>query len=73
MIFDDSYQHEVWNESNQTRIVLFFNVFHPDLQPHEVSQMKQFLYEELNRVPAVKFWNQSQADHHLGESTQMAL
>ncbi|MEJ8675573.1 aspartyl/asparaginyl beta-hydroxylase domain-containing protein [Chromobacterium amazonense] len=35
LIFDDSFEHEVWNDSNETRVILLFDVFHPDLQQEE--------------------------------------
>jgi aspartyl/asparaginyl beta-hydroxylase (cupin superfamily) len=31
LIFDDSYEHEVWNNSTADRTVLLFDIFHPDL------------------------------------------
>ncbi|KAK3867181.1 hypothetical protein Pcinc_027331 [Petrolisthes cinctipes] len=34
-IFDDSFEHEVWNEGNETRLVLLIDVWHPDLTEHE--------------------------------------
>jgi aspartyl/asparaginyl beta-hydroxylase (cupin superfamily) len=29
LVFDDSFEHEVWNHSDHTRIVLFLNFWHP--------------------------------------------
>ena len=31
IVFDDSFEHEVWNESNETRIVLIVDINHPEL------------------------------------------
>ncbi|PZU07514.1 aspartyl/asparaginyl beta-hydroxylase domain-containing protein [Sphingomonas sp.] len=31
MIFDDSIQHEAWNDSDETRIVLIFEIWRPEL------------------------------------------
>ena len=31
LIFDDSFEHEVWNESNGTRIVLIVDFNHPEV------------------------------------------
>jgi len=31
LIFDDSYEHEVWNRSDTERVVLIFDVWHPQL------------------------------------------
>lgn len=33
--FDDSYDHEAWNPSQKTRIVLIFEVWHPNLTENE--------------------------------------
>tara|TARA_B100001939_G_C16936471_1_gene616226 strand:+ start:1215 stop:2495 length:1281 start_codon:yes stop_codon:yes gene_type:complete len=33
--FDDSYDHEAWNNSSQNRVVLIFEVWHPDLSERE--------------------------------------
>lgn len=31
MLFDDTYEHEVWNNCEQERVVLLLDVWHPDL------------------------------------------
>jgi aspartate beta-hydroxylase len=36
IVFDDSFEHEVWNESDRHRYVLILDVWHPDLTPAEV-------------------------------------
>jgi aspartyl/asparaginyl beta-hydroxylase (cupin superfamily) len=38
-IFDDSFDHEVWNRSQKTRIVLIFYIYHPDFSDEEVEQL----------------------------------
>lgn len=35
MIFDDSFEHEVWNRSNGTRVLLLVDVWHPEVTPAE--------------------------------------
>ena len=35
LIFDDSFDHEVWNDSDHDRIVLIIDFWHPDLTPAE--------------------------------------
>lgn len=35
MMFDDSFEHEAWNNSDQTRIVLIFDTWNPHLTPVE--------------------------------------
>lgn len=36
-VIDDSFWHEVWNESDQRRVVLVVDVWHPDLSDDEVA------------------------------------
>ena len=36
MAFDDSFQHEAWNDTDAPRIVLIFDIWHPSLSPQEV-------------------------------------
>jgi aspartyl/asparaginyl beta-hydroxylase (cupin superfamily) len=35
MIFDDSIQHEAWNDSDETRTVLIFEIWRPELDAAE--------------------------------------
>ena len=38
LVFDDSFEHEAWNDDpDATRIVLIFDVWHPDLRMKEVK------------------------------------
>lgn len=39
MLFDDAYEHETWNKTAQDRVVLLFDVWHPDLSPVERQQV----------------------------------
>lgn len=39
LIFDDSYEHEAWNNSDQLRVVLIFEVWHPGLSEIERSAL----------------------------------
>ncbi|CDW71634.1 aspartyl asparaginyl beta-hydroxylase family protein [Stylonychia lemnae] len=36
-IFDDSFEHEVWNEGNSTRLILIIDIWHPDLSDEEIQ------------------------------------
>ena len=48
-VFDDSFEHEAWHSGGSTRIVLIFDVWHPDFSDEEIkflsylqkSQMKE--------------------------------
>jgi aspartyl/asparaginyl beta-hydroxylase (cupin superfamily) len=42
LVFDDSFEHEVWNHSDQVRIVLFLNFWHPCLAPEELPVLERF-------------------------------
>ena len=37
IIFDESFEHEVfhYNENNESRLVLYFDFWHPDLRPEQ--------------------------------------
>ena len=37
IVFDDSFTHAVWNSSDQERVVLIVDMWHPDLGPREVE------------------------------------
>ena len=61
--FDDSYQHEAWNRSTSERVVLIFEVHHPDLSEDErmaiehaysirqqwLDDRRRLLHEHLDR------------------------
>jgi len=39
LIFDDSYEHEVWNNTPYDRVVLLINFWHPTLDGERVAQI----------------------------------
>lgn len=39
LFFDDSYEHRVWNHSEAERVVLLFDMWHPDLKPAEIQSV----------------------------------
>ena len=41
IVFDDSFEHEVWNESGGTRIVLIIDFNHPDLGEEDWRMLDQ--------------------------------
>jgi len=45
VIFDDTFQHSVKNQGDETRVVLLFDFFHPDFTPEEVSLAQEALKE----------------------------
>jgi hypothetical protein len=49
-VFDDTLEHEAWNDSDQLRVVLIFDIWHPHLTPPEralitamAAAMKEFV------------------------------
>lgn len=42
LAFDDSFEHEAWNKSDETRVVMIFEIPHPDL-----STLEQQTIEEI--------------------------
>ena len=41
LIFDDTIEHEAWNDSDQDRVVLIFDVWRPELSDHEREAIVQ--------------------------------
>jgi hypothetical protein len=39
IIFDDTIEHEAWNNSNQDRVVLTFDVWRPELTEQERAEL----------------------------------
>jgi aspartyl/asparaginyl beta-hydroxylase (cupin superfamily) len=46
MIFDDSINHEAWNDSDETRVVLLFEVWRPELDEAERRALTA-MYESI--------------------------
>lgn len=42
LVFDDSFEHEVWNRGDQQRIVLLIQFWQPDLTEQEVWAVREF-------------------------------
>lgn len=43
VIFDDTYEHEAWNRSQQTRVVLIFDLWNPHLTEVERAAIEQLV------------------------------
>jgi aspartyl/asparaginyl beta-hydroxylase (cupin superfamily) len=41
LAFDDTFEHEAWNQADTTRFVLFLDVWHPDLTPVEIGLLQR--------------------------------
>lgn len=44
VLFDDTFQHEVWNKSNELRVVLFCDVYRNDL-PSVFKYLNKYVYK----------------------------
>jgi aspartate beta-hydroxylase len=43
VLFDDTYEHEAWNLSTKVRIVLIFDLWHPDLSSVEIAALSDLI------------------------------
>ena len=43
LLFDDSFEHEVWNRAGAPRLVLIVDVWHPDLTLAQRDEVRQAL------------------------------
>jgi aspartyl/asparaginyl beta-hydroxylase (cupin superfamily) len=57
LVFDDSFRHQVSNRGPSQRVVLFFNIFHPELSVADRERLRRFVQGTLYQVPAVKYWD----------------
>jgi aspartyl/asparaginyl beta-hydroxylase (cupin superfamily) len=57
IVFDDSFPHEVWNESERDRVVLVVDLWHPDLTDDEVRLLDGFQrYVEHTANGLGRYW-----------------
>lgn len=61
IVFDDSYEHEVWVNGTRPRIVLMLDFYHPELTEDEISLLKT-----LEETPMYILENESWRNHYLG-------
>jgi aspartate beta-hydroxylase len=66
LVFDDSFEHEVWNDSERERIVLIVDIWHPDLSESEIGvieglhryvhsqSLKLFNYWKMNETTRIR-------------------
>jgi aspartyl/asparaginyl beta-hydroxylase (cupin superfamily) len=51
LVFEDSFEHEVWNRSDSRRIILIADLWHPDLTDIEVRALTAaFRKSEVRRI-----------------------
>ncbi|HXK11113.1 MAG TPA: aspartyl/asparaginyl beta-hydroxylase domain-containing protein [Vicinamibacteria bacterium] len=65
LVFDDSFEHEVWNHSDHVRIVLFMNFWHPCFSPGEIAALERLRTAyEMSPLSRVHAENQGQRRGH---------
>eukprot|EP01038_Epipyxis_sp_PR26KG_P005067 gene5067-7071_t len=45
LLFDDCYEHQVWNHTQEDRVVLLFDIWHPDLHNDEIDAITDMFDE----------------------------
>jgi aspartyl/asparaginyl beta-hydroxylase (cupin superfamily) len=50
-VFDDSFEHEVWNRGTESRYNVFLQFWHPDLSDDEIAAIRKL--EELPHIQSV--------------------
>ena len=62
IVFDDSFEHEVWNDSDRRRVVLVLDLWHPDLEDDEIALVAGLhRYGAANAASAKKAWARNEA------------
>ena len=51
LLFDDSYDHEAWNDSEDIRVVLFMDVLRPLKPP--IKQLNNFIIRAISKSPYI--------------------
>lgn len=55
LVFDDSFEHEVWNQGDKRRTVLLFDFWHPDLSASEIEALT-YMMAVWRRMYSRQFW-----------------
>ena len=45
LVLDDSYNHQVWNRTNEERVVLLVDIWHPDISLAEKQHIVEMFQE----------------------------
>jgi aspartyl/asparaginyl beta-hydroxylase (cupin superfamily) len=57
VVFDDSLEHESWNHTAETRIVLIIDLWHPDLAPEEIVLLEGLHnYSSAQAESLTRYW-----------------
>ena len=49
LIFDDSFEHEAWNRGQETRVILLFEIWRPEICPEERAALTR-LFETIDEL-----------------------
>jgi beta-hydroxylase len=52
LVFDDTYRHEAWNDSDETRVVLFMDVVRP--LPFPISLLNSLIIKSIAASPFIR-------------------
>ena len=53
MVFDDLYEHEVWNRTAEDRIILIVDLWHPEMTAREIAViegMQRYAYLHAREI-----------------------
>ena len=67
LVFDDFYEHEAWNHTNEDRLVLIVDLWHPDLSAVEVellSGLQRYAHAHAGRLG--RYWSTNAAVRQAG-------
>lgn len=82
LVFDDSFEHEVWNRGDRVRIILLMDVFHPELSSAErqnyleqnrLSQQHIFKYMNTRGLESVSLDAQGELQITLDDESRKAI
>jgi aspartate beta-hydroxylase len=62
LVFDDYYEHEAWNHTDEDRIVLIVDLWHPDLTATEIRLLEglhRYAYDHAGRLN--RYWSANAA------------
>jgi aspartate beta-hydroxylase len=58
LVFDDHLEHEIWNRTDETRIVLILDNWHPDLTAQEIALIEGLhRYADYQAVSLNRYWS----------------
>ncbi|MEI6737386.1 MAG: aspartyl/asparaginyl beta-hydroxylase domain-containing protein, partial [Pseudomonadota bacterium] len=56
-VFDDTIEHEAWNDSDQTRVILLFEVDRPDITADEQRYVRGIFEAIDNHAGQMPEWD----------------